>query len=131
MSAFFGIDVLNAKDFIERGVLCIPHHADGKLDLHAVVSPIRNQDVVFIKHCASQSVLHIKAVGVVQSDYASESSQWTCLPVDWVWVGEKVPLNVDEVVHLNSEPFYEEHNILVQMEIFDLLPEKYRKSSTW
>ncbi len=131
MAAFFGIDEENANDFINRGMLCIPHHLDGKLDLHAVVSPIRNQDIVFIKHCASQLSLHISAIGVVQSDYLSESNEWTCLPVDWVWQGEKVPMNVDEVVPLCQEPFYEEHNIMVQREIVDLLPDKYRLPQPW
>lgn len=131
MAAFFGIDEFNAQNFIGRSMLCLPKKADGKLDLHAVVSPIRNQDIVFIKHCASDSSLHIKAVGVVQSNYLTESSSGTCMPVKWVWQGEKVPLNVDEVVPLNSELFYEEHNIMVQREIFDLLPDEYQLPRTW
>ena len=131
MAAFFGIDELNAQGLIDRNMLCIPQKADGKLDLHAVVSPIRNQDIVFIKHCASDLSLHIKAVGVVQSNYSTASSLGICIPVKWVWQGEKVPVNVDEVVPLCSEPFYEEHNILVQREIVDLLPVKYQSQQTW
>ena len=131
MAAFFGIDEFIALNFIDRNMLCIPKRADGKLDLHAVVSPIRNQDIVFIKHCASDSSLHIKAVGVVQSNYLTESSFGACMPVKWVWQGEMVPLNVDEVVPLSSEPLYEEHNIMVQREIFDLLPDEDHFPQTW
>ena len=130
MAAFFGIDEFNARSFVDGSMLCIPKKADGKLDFHAVVSPIRNQDVVFIKHCSSDSSLHINAVGVVQSNYLTESSLGTCIPVKWVWQGEKVPLNIDEVEPLNSEPLYEEHNIMVQRGVSDLLPDEYHFPQT-
>jgi hypothetical protein len=120
MATFFGIEESQAKDFVDKGILCIPCHPDGKLDLHAVVSAVRNQDVVFIKHCDSELVLHIKAVGVVQSEYVNQKK---CLPVEWLWQGEKVPVNVDETDSLICEPFYEEHNIMVQREIVNLLNE--------
>lgn len=125
MAAMFGIDELNSQGFIDNGVMCIPHRADGKLDLHADVSPVRNEDIVFIKHCTSDLSLHIKAVGVVLSDYPIESELGTCLPVKWLWQGEAVPVNVDEVDPLCSEPFYEEHNIMVQREVIDLLAKKF------
>ena len=126
MAAFFGIDELKAQGFIDKSVVCFPHSPDGKTDLHAVVSPIRNEDIVFIKHCTHQLSLHIKAVGIVQSDYPIESDLGTCLPVKWVWQGEKVPVNTDEVFSLCGEVLYEEFNISVQREIIDLLPGKYR-----
>ena len=131
MAAFFGIDEFNAHGFIERGMLCIPQKDGGKLDLHAVVSPVRNQDIVFIKHCTSDKSLHIKAVGVVHSDYLTENNFGVCVPVEWVWQGEKVPVNFDEAIPLSGDPFYEEHNILVQREIIDLLPNKYQLPQTW
>jgi hypothetical protein len=131
MATFFGIDESNAQGLIDKSMLCIPRKTDGNLDLHAVVSPVRNQDIVFIKHCTSQLSLHIKAVGVVQSEYPIKSNPGMCLPVKWVWQGEKVALNYDEVIPLCGEPFYEEHNILVQREIVDLLPEEYQLPQTW
>ena len=122
MSAFFGFDEINSQGFLDKSVVCIPHGDDGELDLHAVVSPIRKQDIVFIKHVTSEPSMHIKAVGVVQSDYPTEPNLGICLPVKWVWQGEKVAVNFDEVVNLSNERFYEEHNIVVQREVIDLMP---------
>ena len=131
MCAFFGIDELKAQGFIDRGVLCFPLAMDGKTDFQFIVSPIKNEDIVFIKHCTPQNSLHIKAVGIVQSDYPTESNLGICLPVNWVWQGEKVPINCDEELTLCGESLYEEHNISVQKEIIDLLPEKYRLPPPW
>lgn len=131
MTAFFGIDELKAQDLIDKNVVCFPHSPDGKLDVHGIVSSIKNEDIVFIKHCTQQFSLHIKAVGVVQSDYPTESDLGVCLPVKWVWQGEKVLENIDETLLLCREELYEEHNILVQKEIIDLLPEKYRLPQEW
>ena len=125
MAAFFGIDEINAQGFTDRCMLCLPKKSGGKLELHAVESPIRNQDIVFIKHCTSDYSLHIKAVGVVQLNYCTENCSGTCMPVKWVWQGERMPMNVDEAVPLSCEPLYEEHNVMVQREIFDLLPGVY------
>jgi hypothetical protein len=130
MSAFFGIDELKAQGFIDHNMVCIPYTSDGKLDVHALVSPIKSNDIVFIKHCTPQLDLHIKAVGVVQSDYPTDDDFGVCLPVEWVWQGEKVPANVDEALALCGEALYEEHNISVQREIVDLLPENYRLPQT-
>lgn len=131
MTAFFGIDELKAQDLIDKNVVCFPYSPDGKLHVHGSVSPIRNEDIVFIKHCTQQFSLHIKAVGIVQSDYPTESDLGVCLSVKWVWHGEKVLGNVDEVLLLCGEALYEEHNISVQREFIDLLPEKYRLPQDW
>jgi len=131
MAAFFGIDELKAQGFIDRHVVCLPHSPDGKIDLHSVVSPIKNEDIVFIKHCTPEFTLHITAIGVVKSDYPIESDLGICLPVEWVWQGEKVPENFDETVSLCAEDLYEEHNILVQKEIIDLLPDKFKLPNEW
>ena len=131
MATFFGIDELSAQGFLDKNIVCMPHAADGEEDVHAIVSHIKNEDIVFIKHCTPQHSLHIKAVGIVQSDYPTESDLGVCLPVKWVWQGEKVPENFDEELSLCGEPLYEEHNILVQKEIIDLLPEKYRLPQEW
>ena len=126
MTAIFGIEECNAQGFIDKGVVCYPHSPDGKSDLHGVVSAIKNEDIVFIKHCTPQSSLHIKAVGVVLSDYPTESDLGNCLPVEWVWQGEKILESFDEVLSLCGNALYEEHNVLVQREIINLLPEKYQ-----
>lgn len=126
MTAFFGIEEHNAQGFLDRGVICYPHSPEGKTDLHNIVSPIKTGDVVFIKHCMPESSLHIKAVGIVLSDYSSESDLGVCLPAEWVWQGEKVLDEFDEILSLCGNALYEEHNILVQREIIDLLPEKFQ-----
>jgi len=46
----------------------------------------------------------IKVIGVVLSDYATESDHGICLPVDWVWQGEKVLENIGEVLLLCGNP---------------------------
>lgn len=131
MTTFFGIDEREAQGFIDKHTVCLPHLPDGKVDLHGIVSHIKSEDIVFIKHCTPRSELHIKAIGVVQSDYPTESGSDVCLPVEWVWQGEKVLDNLDEALALCGDPLYEEHNITVQREIIDLLPEKYRLAQEW
>lgn len=131
MAAIFGIEERDALDFIEKGIVCLPHSTDGKSDLHSIVSAIRHDDIVFIKHCTPQSSLKIKAIGVVRSDFPIQSDAGFCLPVEWVWQGEKVLENFDEVLSLCGNALYEEHNILVQREIINLLPEKYRLPQEW
>jgi hypothetical protein len=131
MAAFFGIDERNAQGFIDNNIVCLPHQPDGNFELHGVVSPIQNQDLVFIKHCTPQSSLHIKAVGVVKSSFPIEADAEVCLPVDWVWQGEKEVENVEEVLASCGDPLYEEHNIMVQREIIDLLPKRYQLAPEW
>jgi len=126
MTAIFGIEECNAEGFIDKGIVCYPHSPGGKMDLHSIVSTIKNEDIVFIKHCTPQFSLHIKAVGVVLSDYPSQSDAGICLPVEWVWQGEKVLENCGEVLSLCGNALYEEHNVLTQREVINLLPEKYR-----
>lgn len=128
MAAIFGIEESSAQDFVDKCIVCLPRSPDGKTDLHSIVAAIRNEDIVFIKRCMPHSSLHIKAVGVVQSDYPTESDLGTCLPVEWVWRGEKVLDNFDEVLSLCGNALYEEHNVTVQREIINLLPEKYKLS---
>lgn len=131
MSAIFGIEESNAQGFLDKSIVCLPRTPDGKTDLHGIVSSIKNEDIVFIKHCTPQSSMHIKAVGVVLSDYPTESKFGTCLPVEWVWQGEKVLESFDEVLSLCGDALYEEHNVTVQREIINLLPEKYKLPQEW
>ena len=131
MATFFGIEEHDAQGFIDKGTVCLPHSPDGKVDLHSIVSPIRNEDIVFIKHGDPETALHIKAVGVVQSDYPDEREADMCLPVTWVWRGDKALENLDEKLNLCGNTLYEEHNIMVQREIIDLLPAKYQLPAEW
>jgi len=126
MSTFFGFDERNARGFIENKIVCIPPLPNGGPDTHAIVSPIRRMDVVFIKYTSPQSRLHIKAVGIVNSEFPTGTGHEVCLPVEWVWQGEKVLENLDEVLALSGNAFYEEHNIQAQRELIDLLPPKYQ-----
>jgi hypothetical protein len=131
MTAFFGIEEHNAQGFLDKSIVCLPRSPEDKPELHSIVSDIKSEDIVFIKHCKPQSSLHIKAIGVVLSDYPTESDLGICLPVDWVWQGEKVLENFGEVLSLCGYALYEEHNILVQREIISLLPEKYQLPQEW
>lgn len=131
MTAIFGIEERNAQGFLDKGLVCYPRSPNGKSDLHSIVSAIKNDDIVFIKHCTPQSSLHIKAVGVVRSDYPTESDLGVCLSVEWVWRGEKILENFDEELSLCGNMLYEEHNIVVQREVANLLPEKYQLAQEW
>jgi len=131
MAAIFGIEEHVAQGFLDKGIICYPQSADGKSDFHSIVSTIRNEDIVFIKRCSPESSLHIKAVGVVQSDYPTGSGPGVCLPVEWVWQGEKILDNFGEILSLCGDALYEEHNVVVQREIINLLPEKYKIPQDW
>ncbi len=131
MSAIFGIEECNAQGFLDKGVVCLPRTFEGKPDVHSIVSAIKSEDIVFIQHCTPRSRLHIKAVGVVRSDFPIESEGGVCLPVEWVWRGEKVLEHFDEELLFCGNALYEEHDILVQREILNLLPEKYQLPQEW
>jgi hypothetical protein len=88
-------------------------------------------DVVFIKYTSPESRLHIKAVGIVKSEFPTADAKELCLPVDWVWQGEKVLEDLDEVLALSGNALYEEHNIQAQRELIDLLPQKYQLPPEW
>jgi hypothetical protein len=131
MATFFGVDEHNAQGFIDHKMVCLPRTAGGPVELHGVVSPIRNEDVVFIKRCTPESSMHIKAVGVVRSEFPIEDGADVCLPVEWVWQGEKELENVEEVLSFCDQAMYEEHNIMVQREIIELLPKSMQLSQEW
>lgn len=131
MATFFGIEERNAQDLFDKGMLCLPLTPEGKLDLHNVVSPLKSEDIVFVKHSTTQDILEIKAVGVVTSDYPAAEELGLCMPVDWVWKGETRLQHFDELLSVRSGLFYEEHDILVQKEISTLLPEKYHLQQEW
>ena len=126
MASIFGIEESGEQGFIENNFVCLPHEVNGKIDLHNTVAPIRNEDIVFIKHCESKSSLQIKAIGVVKSEVPFDVDSEFCLPVEWLWRGEKVIKQFDENFLLRKSQYYEEHDILVQKAVIDLLPEKYK-----
>lgn len=125
MAAFFGIEARDARGFIGRHKVCLPHATDGNPDLQYTVAPLHREDIVFIKHCDTPRELSIRAVGVLQSDYPSDLAPDVCLPVDWVWQGEKTIEQYDESLPLCGKPFYEEHNIVIQREILELLADGF------
>lgn len=131
MAAFFGIDERQARGFVDNRVVCIPRMPEGEAELHAIVSPIKNEDVVFIKHWTPEVGLHVKAVGLVRSEVPLEETGPVCLPVDWVWQGEKELETFDEVLAQSGQDLYEEHNIQIQREIIDLLPQQYQLAQEW
>lgn len=131
MATIFGFEERNTQDFLDKGVVCLPRSPDGKSDMHHVVSPIKNEDIVFIKHNTSPSGMQIKAVGIVRSDFPSGSDGDICLPVEWVWLGEKMLEQYDEEFALRNDALYEEHDILVQREVINLLPGKYQMPQMW
>lgn len=131
MASMFGIEENNAQGLIENNFVCLPHSLGGKIDLHNTVSHISNEDIVFIKHCATESSLQIKSIGVVKSTYPLNVDSDVCFPVEWVWQGEKILKHFDENFSLRGSPLYEEHDILVQREIINLLPEKYKLTQEW
>lgn len=131
MATFFGIEETNTQELLEKNMVCIPRTPDGKLDLHNIVSPLKREDVVFIKHCVTQNILQIKAIGVMKSDYPAQEKFGMCMPVEWVWQGEKVLKNFDEFLSARNDLFYEEHDIIVQRELNNLLPDKYHLQQEW
>ena len=128
MSAFFGIEENQAQGFIEQGIVCLPNTPSGHTNLHGIVGHMRAEDIVFVKHCTHSESLHVKAVGIVHSDYHADQKTTLCLPVEWVWQGDKVIENTDENMPFCNDPFYEEHNIVAQHEIIALLPTRFRLS---
>lgn len=131
MATFFGIEERDAQGFIGKHMVCLPHATDGSTDLQYTVASMKKEDIVFIKHCTSPSELHIMAVGLVQSDYPGKQMPDVCMPVDWVWQGERTVESFDEEMPLCGMALYEEHNILVQRNILDLLPGRYRMPQEW
>jgi hypothetical protein len=131
MATFFGIEKHDEQGYIDRRTVCLPYTKSGTVDLHGVVSAIRREDIVFMKHATPHFSLCINAVGVVRSDCPIESYPDVCLPVEWVWQGEKILDNLDEELSFCGNALYEEHNIMVQREIINLMPKKYQLPQEW
>jgi hypothetical protein len=130
MTTFFGIDEHNSETFFKQGVVCINHSIEKEAVLFKTFQSIRTEDIVFIKSF-TQAGLKVRAVGVVLSSFATESELGECVPVRWIWKGEKFLEQFGEEMAHCSDSLYEEYNILVQREIIDLLPSKFQLTGEW
>lgn len=132
MTAFFGIDAQHMDEFLERGVACMEKKEGEKgAALLNTFRSIRKEDIVFIKTYSPHGGITVKAAGVAQSDYATENAFGICLPVEWVWKGEKHIEELGEQWPLCGDPLYEEHNIWAQREIMDLMPSRLSLPEEW
>lgn len=130
MTAFFGIDENNSEKFFEQGVVCMDNSVEKEAVLFKTFQSVRTEDIVFIKSF-TQAGLKVKAVGVVLSSFPTENELGMCIPVEWIWKGEKFMEQFgEELAHCN-DPLYEEYNILVQREIIDLLPSRFQLTEEW
>ena len=55
MTEFIGIEEHNAQGFLYKNIVWLPRSLRDKQDLHSIVSAIKNEYIVFIKHCKRQS----------------------------------------------------------------------------
>jgi hypothetical protein len=129
MSAVFGIDEQHEHALRGGGYVCVDKQTEMKvLD---TLRSVRAADIVFVKKFSAQSGLNIKAVGIALSAFPTNWEGSVCLPVEWVWRGEKKVEPWDENCSCCADPFYEEHNITVQRELIDLMPEKLQIPPEW
>lgn len=130
MTTFFGIDEHNSESFFKQGVVCIHNSIEKEAVLFKTFQSIRTEDIVFIKNY-TQAGLKVKAVGVVLSSFPTENELGVCIPVEWIWKGEKLMEQFGEELAHCRDTLYEEYNILVQREIIDLLPGRFQLTEEW
>ena len=115
-----------SEEFIRCDEACTGYSKEENPSAHACFQRLGAEDVVFIKTFTPQNTLTVKAIGVVSSSYGvTENNLGSCVPVQWVWKGEKLIENIDDNDPLRNDIIYEEYNPWVQREIMDLLPESY------
>lgn len=131
MSAVFGIDAHDAEAFLDQGFVCVDKASEKMTGVLNTFRNIRAEDVIFIKSFTPQAGLQVKAAGIALSDYPTETEAEVCIPVEWVWRGEKLIGGLDEKCSRCGAPFYEENNITVQKEIIDLMPDKLQLPDEW
>lgn len=130
MTAFFGIDEHNSEKFFKQGAVCMDNSVEKEAVLFKTFQSVRTEDIVFIKSF-TQAGLKVKAVGVVLSSFPTENELRVCIPVQWIWKGEKFMEQFgEELAHCNDS-LYEEYNILVQREIINLLPSRFQLTEEW
>jgi len=131
MTAFFGIDERSTASSRGHGIVCMDKSDAREAALLGTFRRIANEDVVFIKHYTPQTGLTVKAVGIALSGIVTEDDTGLCIPVEWVWKGEKFLEQLGEEQTHCIDPLYEEFNILVQREIIDLAPDKLQLPEEW
>lgn len=120
--AVFGMEAscIGAPDDVHHcGSVCVDQVAQPSLGTFHV---IHNGDLIFIKAFTPETGLDLKAVGIVLSTFSVESAGAMCLPVKWVWQGDKHIGDPDDHWPLRGAALYEEHDLAVQRQILDLLP---------
>lgn len=124
--AVFGMEssCIGAPDALwQCGTVCMDHASqDDSPPCLFIFHGIRSGDLVFIKSYSPQAGLDLKAVGVVRSGSRLERERSVCIPVEWVWQGERHLSDPDDQCYFRGNPIYEEYNLAVQREIMDLLP---------
>jgi hypothetical protein len=131
MSAVFGIDAAHAEALFDNGFLCVDLARGRREGTLSTFRSIRAEDVVFIKQFTPQSGLYVSAAGVALSDHSTEIGAYVCVPVRWVWRGEKRIEAQDEQLLHGVDACYKEHNITVQREIIELAPHKLQLPQAW
>lgn len=131
MTAVFGIDAHNAEAFLNSGFVCVDKASKEEEEVLKTFHSIRAEDIIFIKHFTPQGGLKVKAAGIALSSYPDETDAAVCIPVKWVWRGVKFIEEFDEKCSRCGDPFYEEHNITVQREIIDLMPDSLQIPNEW
>lgn len=131
MAAVFGIDAHNAERFLDRGVVCLDRTVETEEVVFNTFRCIRTEDVIFIKNFTPQTGLQVIAAGVAKTGYPAENESEVCIPVEWVWRGEKLIDEFDEKCSRCADPLYEEHNIAVQREIINLMLGRLQFPSEW
>lgn len=131
MSAVFGVDSHNAETFLKREFVCVDKSVENEAAVVNTFRSIRAEDIIFIKDFTPQAGLRVRAAGIALSSYPDEIDSAVCIPVKWVWHGIRLIEEFDEKCSHCGDPFYEEHNISVQREIIDLMPEKLQLPNEW
>lgn len=131
MSTFFGIEVQGSDEFLNHGAACLDKSNKTESSLLGIFRTIRTEDVIFLKSFSPQTGISVKAIGVVLPGYPSENSKEICMPVEWYWKGNNLIEIYGETYNHCSDYLYEEHNIWIQRQLIDLMPNRYKLPEEW
>jgi hypothetical protein len=130
MTAIFGIDADIAEEYLNRGFVCVDKTCEKERVALNTFRSIKTDDIIFIKLYSAVG-LQVKAIGVVLSGHTDEIDAEVCIPVEWVWRGEKLIDELEEKCSRCADSLYQEHNIMVQREIIDLMPGELQLPNEW
>jgi hypothetical protein len=130
MTAIYGIDADIAEAYLNRGFVCVDKTCEKERVALNTFRSIKAYDIIFIKLYSAVG-LQVKAIGVVLSGHPDEIDAEVCIPVEWVWRGEKLIEDLEEKCSRCGDHFYQEHNIMVQREIIDLMPCELQLPTEW